>query len=223
MNPAQPHFLKAGIVTYDLAAGRTVRTLPMLVNPATLRRSYEIKESAVSSYSAGPLRLTAPAVETIDVEVKLDAADAILRSLDGAALSGAQGAAAEQGVRPWIAALQMLITPTAAAIQRNDELRQSGALEIVPMEQPLTLFVWGKGNILPVKITTLSVNEDLFDARLVPVTATATLGMRSLSVNDLGVTTRGGSLFMNYLREIERRSALLPDGDAAMLGIEGAL
>ena len=223
MNPAQPHFLKAGIVTYDLAAGRTVRTLPMLVNPATLRRSYEIKESAVSSYSSGPLRLTAPAVETIDVEVKLDAADAILRSLDGAALAGAQGAAAEQGVRPWIAALQMLITPTAAAIQRNDGLRQSGALEIVPMEQPLTLFVWGKGNILPVKITTLSVNEDLFDARLVPVTATATLGMRSLSVADLGVTTRGGSLFMTYLREIERRSALLPDSDAAMLGIEGAL
>ena len=223
MNPVQPHFLKAGIVTYDLAAGRTVRTLPMLINPATLRRSYEIKQSAVSSYSAGPLRLTAPAVETIDVEVKLDAADAILRSLDGAALSGTQAAAADQGVRPWIAALQMLITPSAAAIQRNDALRQSGALEIVPMEQPLTLFVWGQGNILPVRIKTLSVNEDLFDARLIPVTATATLGMHSLSVADLGVTTRGGAMFMTYLREIERRSALLPIGNPADLGIEGAL
>ncbi|MCW4460949.1 hypothetical protein OK349_04465 [Sphingomonas sp. BT-65] len=223
MNPVQPHFLKAGIVCYDLAAGRAVRTLPMLVNPATLRRSFEIKESAVSSYSTGPLRLTAPAVESIDVEIKLDAADAILRSLDGASLSGAAGAAAAEGVRPWIAALQMLITPTADTLQSNDALRQSGALEIVPMEQPLTLFVWGAGNILPVKLASLSFNEDLFDPRLVPVTATATLGMRALSVADLGVTTRGGALFMAYLRGVERRAAMVPDGSAAELGIAGAL
>ena len=223
MNPAQPHFLRGGIVCYDLAAGRAVRTLPMMVNAATLRRSYEIKDSAVSSYSSGPLRLTAPAVETIDVEAKLDAADAILRSLDGAALSGAAAAAADEGVRPWIAALQLLVTPKSEAIQRNDDLRRSGALEIVPMEQPLTLFVWGAGNILPVRITSLSVTEELFDPRLVPVTATVSLAMRSLSVADLGVATRGGALFMTYLRAIERRAALVPDGAAAELGIAGAL
>lgn len=223
MNPAQPFTLRGGIVSYDLAAGRVVRTLPMLVNPATLRRSYEIKDSTVSSYSSGPLRLTAPPVETIDVEAKLDAADAILRTLDGASLSGAAKAAAEEGVRPWIAALQMLVTPTSQAIQRNDERRQSGELEIVPMEQPLTLFVWGAGNLLPVRISSLSVTEELFDPRLVPVTATVSLGMRSLSVTDLGVTTRGGALFMTYMRGIERRAAMVPDGAAAELGIAGAL
>lgn len=223
MNPVQPHFLKAGIVCYDVGAGRAVRTLPLLVNPATLRRSFEIKESAVSTYSTGALRLTAPAVEKIDVEVKLDATDAILRSLDGASLSGAAGAAAAEGVRPWVAALQMLINPTSAAIQANAALRQSGTLEIVPMEQPLTLFVWGAGNILPVKLTSISVSEDLFDPRLVPVTATVTLGLRVLSVADLGVTSRGGALFMAYLRGIERRAALLPDGNPAELGIAGAL
>jgi len=223
MNPVQPHFLKAGIVSYDLGAGRAVRTLPMMVNPASLRRSYEIKESTLSSYSAGPLRLTAPATEAIEVEAKLDAADAILRSLDGAALSGASAAAADEGVRPWIAALQMLVTPTTEALVRNDDLRRSGALEIVPMEQPLTLFVWGAGNILPVRITSLAVNEDLFDPRLVPVTATVSLGMRSLTVADLGVTTRGGALFLTYLRAVERRAKLVPEGGAAELGIAGAL
>lgn len=223
MNPVQPHFLKAGIVCYDLAAGRAVKTLPLLVNPATLRRSFEIKESAVATYSKGPLRLTAPAVETIDVEVKLDAADAILRSRDGASLSGAAAAAAAEGVRPWIAALQMLITPSSAALAANATLRESGALEIVPMEQPLTLFVWGAGTILPVRLTALSVNEDLFDPRLVPVTATATLGMRALSVADVGVTSRAGALFMTYLRGVERRAAMLPDGNPADLGIAGAL
>ena len=223
MNPAQPHFLRGGIVCYDLAAGRAVRTLPMLVNPATLRRSYEIKDSAVSSYSSGPLRLTAPAVETIDVEAKLDAADAILRSLDGAALSGAAAAAADEGVRPWIAALQLLVTPKSEAIQRNDDLRRSAAVPLDPWEEPLTQFVWGAGNILPVRITSLSVTEELFDPRLVPVTATVSLAMRSLSVADLGVATRGGALFMTYLRAIERRAALVPDGAAAELGIAGAL
>ena len=55
------------------------------------------------------------------------------------------------------------------------------------------------------------------------MTATATLGMRALRVADLGVTTRGGALFMAYLRGIERRAAMVPDGSAAELGIAGAL
>lgn len=223
MNPVQPRFLKAGIVTYDLVAGRAIRTLPLLVNPAALRRSFEIKESATSSYAKGPHRLTGPAVEKIDIEVKLDAADAILRSIGGMSQSGAAAAAAAEGIRPWISALEMLINPTSAALQANAALRQSGTLEIVPMEQPLTLFVWGAGNILPVQIASLSVNEDLHDTRLVPVTASATLSLRALSVTDLGTTSRGGALFMAYLRQIERRAAMLPDGNLADLGIAGAL
>jgi hypothetical protein len=224
MNPVQPKFLKGGLVLFDVEAGKVTRILPLMVNPATMSRSYEAKRANIGTGGTlAPLRLIGPAVETIQVEVQLDAADAILRSNAGMSQSGGAKVAADEGVRPWIAAMQMLLTPSSAAIMKNDQLRQLGELEIIPMQQPLTLFVWGAGNILPVVLTSLSVSEEMFDPRLVPVQAKLSLSMKSLSVDDLGVSTRAGSIFLTYLREVERRASLVPDPGLAALGIEGTL
>lgn len=224
MNPAQPTFLKGGIILFDVESEQVTRLLPMMVNPSSMRRSFESKR--VDGGSAGmlaPLRLTGPAVESIDVEVQLDAADAILRGYAGVPQSGTGSAAAAEGVRPWIAALQMLVTPTSAAIRSNEALQASGALEIVPMAQPLTLFVWGANNLLPVVITSLSVNEEMFDPRLIPVKAKVSLGMKSLSVDELGVGTKAGAYYMAYLQAVERRAALVPDANPVELGSSGAV
>ena len=224
MNPVQPKFLKGGLVLFDMETNKVTRILPLMVNPATMRRSYEAKRANVGNGgTTAPLRLTGPAVESIDVEVQLDATDAILRSNAGMSQSGAAKVAADEGVRPWIAAMQMLLSPSSDAIMKNDKLRQAGELEIIPMQQPLTLFVWGAGNILPVVLNSLSVSEEMFDPRLVPVRAKLSLGMKSLSIDELGVSTRAGSFFLTYLREIERRAGLVPDPGPAELGIEGAL
>jgi len=47
------------------------------------------------------------------------------------------------------------------------------------------------------------------------------LGMRTLSVDDLGFGDKGGNLFMTYLQQKERLSGLAPSGTFANLGIGG--
>ena len=64
------------------------------------------------------------------------------------------------------------------------------------MEAPLTLFVWSRSRIVPVRITDFSITEEAFDPALNPIRAKVSLGMRVLSVDDLGFDHKGGSLFM---------------------------
>ena len=73
-------------------------------------------------------------------------------------------------------------------------------LEVLPIEAPLTLFVWGAQRVVPVRVTDLSITEEAFDAALNPIRAKVSLGLRVLSVDDLGFDHRGGTLFMGYLR-----------------------
>ena len=74
---------------------------------------------------------------------------------------------------------------------------------MLPLEAPLTLFVWSKQRVVPVRVTDLSITEEAFDVALNPIRAKVSLGLRVLSVDDLGFEHRGGTLFMAYLRNKE--------------------
>ena len=89
------------------------------------------------------------------------------------------------------------------------------------MIAPLTLFIWSKVRILPVRITELSVTEEAFDPNLNPIRAKVSLGMRVLNVNDLGFGVKGGNLYMAYQRGKENLAALAPAGSFAAFGIGG--
>ena len=108
--------------------------------------------------------------------------------------------AVELGIHPQLAALETLVHPRADDLQANDALAAAGALEMLPLEAPLTLFVWSKQRVVPVRVTDLSITEEAFDLALNPIRAKVSLGLRVLSVDDLGFDHRGGTLFMAYLR-----------------------
>jgi hypothetical protein len=97
----------------------------------------------------------------------------------------------------------------------------SGTLEIVPMEKPLTLFVWSRTRIAPVRVTDLSITEEAFDPDLNPIQAKVSLGLRVLSVDDLGFDHKGGSLFMAYLQQKEQLAAKSKGGSLSDFGIGG--
>ena len=90
------------------------------------------------------------------------------------------------------------------------------------MLAPLTLFVWSKHRIVPVRITEFSVTEEAFDPSLNPIRAKVSLGLRVLSVDDLGLQPAGGTLFMAYLQQqgAARRDAARP-GALSALGLTG--
>jgi hypothetical protein len=85
----------------------------------------------------------------------------------------------------------------------------------------LTLFIWSRSRILPVRITDFSVLEEAFDPTLNPLRAKVSLTMRVLNVNDLEFASKGNSLFMTYHQQQERLASRGARGTFKTLGIGG--
>jgi hypothetical protein len=126
------------------------------------------------------------------------------------------------GLQPHLAALEAAINPTVTQLTERRTLANAGTIEIAPMEGPLTLFVWSRSRLVPVRITELTVTEEAFDPALNPIRAKVTLAMRVLTVDDLGFAHKGGSVFLTYLRTKEQLAQRAPGGALNTFGI-GAL
>ncbi len=215
MTPLSPHLLKGGIVQVDPGTGRVLRTIGLQYNPDSLTRSLQVQ--AAGSGGGGPsdrsqaLRLKGAPVETIKLEAEIDATDAL-------GDPGANPDAVSLGIHPQLSLLESLAYPRADALQANDALVAAGQLEILPPQSPLTLFVWSKQRVVPVRITELSVTEEAFDAALNPIRAKVSLGLRVLSVDDVAFSDRAGSAFMSYLRTKEGLAARVKPTAATKIG-----
>lgn len=211
--PGSPRLVRGGLVLIDPTTGAVLRIVALQYNPDTLTRTLQVK-------GAGPeggdhleaLRLKGPPVETIKVEVEIDATDAMQ----------ANDAQTNQvGLHPQLAALETIVYPTSAHLNAANGEARAGSLEIAPGLAPLPLFVFGAKRIVPVRITELSITEEAFDAALNPMRAKVSLGLRVLSVDDLGFDAKGGNLFMSYLQGKEHLAARAASGSFATLGIDG--
>ena len=211
--PGSPRLLKGGIVLIDPTTSKVGRIIALQYNPDTLSRTLQVQSAGGEGGGRSEaLRIKGPPVETIRVEAEIDAADQ---------LELANDTAREVGIHPQLAALETLIYPTSVQLQSNDSLAAAGTLEIVPMEAPLALFVWSQQRIMPVRITEFSIAEEAFDPALNPIRAKVTLGLRVLSVDDLGFQHKGGSLFMSYLHNKEQLATRAQRGTLGTLGIGG--
>ena len=210
--PNSPKLLKGGIVLIDPESGSVLRIIALQYNPDTLSRTLQVKGMGEGGDRSQALRLKGPPVETIKLDAEMDATDQ---------LEIADGTATDVGLHPQLAALELLVYPTSSQLQSNNSLAATGRLEIAPMEAPLTMFVWSKNRIVPVRITDFSVTEEAFDPALNPLRAKVSLGMRVLSVDDLGFAHRGGGLFMTYLKNKEQLAARSKSGVLSTLGITG--
>jgi hypothetical protein len=213
MLTSSPRLAKAGIVVADPKNGTVIRVIPLQYNPTRLTRSLKAKALGEQADRSEALRLTGPPVETISIEAAIDATDALERG---------DATAVASGITSQLAALELLTSPASGQLLASDRAALQGVLEILPMEQPLTLFVWGKNRIVPVRIEDYSVTEDGFDPALNPIRATVTLTMRVLTVDDLGYAAKGGQIFLNHLVVKEQLARGLPAFGLDTLGI-GAL
>ncbi len=199
--PGSPKLLKGGIALIDPVSSAIQRVIVLQYSPDSLSRTLQVQGvGGESGDRSEALRLKGPPVETIKFEAEIDAADQLEFPDQNTAVT-------EFGIFPQLAALETLIYPTSAQLNNVNSLAGSGTLEIAPMEMPLALFVWSKSRILPVRVTELSITEEAFDPNLNPIRAKVNLGLRVLSVDDLGFAHKGGNLFMNYLQKKESLAA----------------
>ncbi len=213
--PNSPRVLKGGIVMIDPESARVLRIISLQYNPDSLSRTLQIQAAGGEGGNRSEaLRFKGPAVETIKLDAEIDAVDQL-------EFPDQHRSAVESGIQPQLAVLESLVHPASSRLIENNALANAGTLEIVPMESPLPLFVWSKSRIVPVRVTDFSITEEAFDPALNPIRAKVSIGLRVLSVDDLGFEHKGGSLFMGYLQAKERLAAKAVAGGFGALGIGG--
>lgn len=185
-------------------------------NPDTLTRTLQIQavQGAQDGTRVDALRLRGPAVETIKIDAELDATDQL-------EFPQQNSTAVQFGLQPQIAQLEMLVNPTVEMLLSDDQLANAGQLEIIPLEQALTLFVWSKSRVVPVRITDFSITEEAFDPNLNPIRAKISLGLRVLNVDDLGFAHPGGRMYMTYLTNKQQLAAKATSVAISVLGLGG--
>lgn len=213
--PNSPRLVKGGLVLLDPDTGSIQGAIALQYNPDSLSRSFQIKSVAAEGADRSEaLRLKGPPVETFKLEAEIDATDQL-------ELPDQNPNAATFGIHPQLAMLELLIYPAAADLESNNNLAQAGTLEIVPMQSFLTLFVWSRSRVVPVRLTDFSITEEAFDAALNPIRAKVSMGLRVLSVDDVGFDQKAGHLYMAYQQQKEQLARKNQAAALSAFGIGG--
>jgi len=184
--PGSPRLLKGAIVGLD-PMNPLASVVVFQYNPDTMTRKLEPRAVSAEGDRGEAFRLTGAPKETITLSVEIDATDQ---------LEQANPLATTMGIYPTLAALEMILYPKSAVVIANTILSLIGTVEVMPVEAPMTLFVWGPQRVLPVRLTSLSITEEAHDQLLNPIRAKVDLSLTVLSYHDLSVTSPGEALFL---------------------------
>lgn len=165
-------------------------------NPETLTHTWSQPEAAEPSETTQnwPMAVKGMPGESFSFTIAMDANDEIA---DGSAPTAA--IAQVSGVYSRLAALEMLLYPAgpgvggllgavsaAAAATLSDASSDDDQKTSVPASTlPVVLFVWGPGRIVPVRVTDLTITEQLYNGTLSPTHAEAQLSLRVLTPAEL--------------------------------------
>jgi len=175
-------------------------------NPETMTRNlqpwkpaekvvYASKEEAEKAVTELFNQLSQPfdPQETFSLTLELDAADALEDP-------GSHPIATIAGVADRISAMEMLCYPPGPGalggllnVSVSVSIGAGGisanvgtAADIVPrLEVPIVLFFWGPGRVVPVRITSFSVEEQQYSPLLYPIRAKVSIGLTVLNENNL--------------------------------------
>jgi len=198
-----PKLLKGALVEFS---ERFIGPIPNIIifqyNPEKLSRSLNLWQPPSPSAEEGEegeqqqrpqvsgITLAQPfdPGETFTLSLELDATDAF-------EVPELHPVAVISGVADRIAAMEMLLYPDKEGSSLMGELVDAigdalgggnGEDEEVPRYSvPIVLFVWGPGRIVPVRLTSFSVDEEAFSTLLYPIRAKVSIGLRVITPEDL--------------------------------------
>jgi len=203
-----PRVISGAIVGIDPTDPKPIVVI-FQYNPDSLSRTLQPQMGAEGADKTEALRLKGAPVETIKVDIELDAADQLERD---------DRTARDMGLYPVLSALEMLVYPRAQRVITNTQLLALGTIEILLPVAPLTVFVWGPKRALPVKLTEFSITEEAHDLKLNPIRAKVSLGLRVLTYSDLPLSHPGYSLFLTHQVAKEAMARVGGSGSLADVG-----
>jgi hypothetical protein len=194
-----PKLFKGAIVVVSPTANKVMSTIAFQYNPETLSRTLQPQTAGENQGTRSEaLRLEGAPTESIKLDIEFDATDQLEKARNP------QDIAVQFGIYAQLSALETLIYPTSSSVENNMGLADRGMLEIVPMEAPMTLLVWGSKRVLPVRLTEFSITEEAYDINLNPIRAKVSLGLRVLNYGDLPWGQRGAKLFLAHHKAKEQ-------------------
>lgn len=204
--PNSPLLTKGALVAIDLN-GLPPRVITFQYNPEKLTRSLQPNTRPADGDRTEVLRLSGAPNETITIKVVIDASDQLEKG---------NAVVRKLGIYPQLSALEVLVYPSVRRVIENTVLLALGTIEVIPPEGPLTLFVWGPKRVLPVRLASFGITEEIHDTNLNPIRAAVDLGLRVLSYNDLPAVHPGRGIFLTH-QVVKEVMARLNDTGAASL------
>jgi hypothetical protein len=187
--------LAKGAFVSRAAGASTPTTVVFQYNPASLRRTVTPQMVGGETGDRSELvRFTGAPIETITLDVEIDAIDE---------LAAGDATATSSGIGPQLAALELLAYPSSAAVEARQQQLAAGTIEVGPMAAPAVQFVWGTKRVLPVRILGFQVTEEDFDQNLNPIRATVGITMRVLTYSDVASDVPAYDDFLTYQRSLE--------------------
>ena len=186
--PGSPRLTKGAIIGID-PFNPVASVVIFQYNPESLSRTLKAQASGKEGARTEALRLTGPPEETISLDVEIDATDQ---------LEASDSVATDMGIYPQLSSLEMLLYPKSTLVIANTVALALGTIEIIPVEGPMTLFVWGRKRILPVRLENFGITEEAHDTNLNPIRAKVSLAMRVLTYSDLPPTHPGYGIYLAH-------------------------
>lgn len=161
-------------------------------NPETITHAITQAPAATGGGDAAanvsPLAVSGPPGQTFTFTLVMDANDQIAEG---------NPIAVTTGIYSRLAALETLMYPvggSGGSLTGSVSISAAGASvgasggvsrDVPALVLPTVLFVWGPARILPVRVTSLSIGEKLYDALLSPTHAEATITLTVLTPREL--------------------------------------
>ncbi|MCA9625664.1 MAG: hypothetical protein KC731_41865 [Myxococcales bacterium] len=157
------------------------RSIPFQYNPETLRRQltpFVAREQESSSETETTVAPFEPD-ERITISIVLDASEALERPDENPLTSVI-------GLSGYLAQLEQLLYPVGQNFVGSGDLLSSGDAPPRRPRAPVLLFSWGASRILPVRLTSFSVDEKSFTPALYAIRAEVSVGMTVVSPRAFG-------------------------------------
>ncbi|GAB3170364.1 hypothetical protein GCM10027059_36670 [Myceligenerans halotolerans] len=206
--PGSPRVLPGAIVAVD-PLSPLAQVVVFQYNPdEVVRRVSPRKPPSGGGSASDAQRIWGAPTESISMTLEFDATDG---------LAASDPVAVGAGVAPQIAALEMLLYPSSAAVAVNTGLLAAGTIEVLPPQGPLTVLAWGPGRVVPVTVESLSIREQAFGQALAPVRASVDVSLNTLTYDELSPTNPGFSLYVAHHVALEALARV-----AGFSGVVGA-
>lgn len=200
-----PKLLKGALIEFS---ERFIGPIPNVIifqyNPEMMTRALEVwsqggsGESDASNNTSNTAQPFDPP-ETFTLALELDAADALEKP-------ESHPVAFISGVADRIAAMEMLLYPQGDSLlggllgsisgslggaSASSTLGGATAVQPVPRGTvPVVLFAWGPGRIVPVRLTSFSIEEQAYSPLLYPIRAKVSIGLKILTPRDFPTENR---------------------------------